>query len=301
MKKILSVLLALIAVAALVALCGCDQTQTTGREYQKACDGVQISIYEKTNGGTDWDDLVVTFGFAFKNPSPYMITDIVGNLIIEDCNGTTLSSGEASFSGSFDTNVEKRFTLDWRMSNDSFAEQVCNSELGALKISFKMTEVYFEDYGYFEPKYDSKIIKPIDYDYLKTTYDAANTYLSQGEYDKALELFGKITPYQDSSDRIETAQQKRDEAEKLAITNKYDAALAAVESKNYAEAAKLFSELGEFGNCPEKLAELNANGAVYGLEMLLDGKYSDVLDFYTALGYTDMWYAPDDIYAHICK
>lgn len=288
MKKLLTALTGIILIISIALICGCDEDIRDVGGYQKACDALQISINEKTNTGDEWGDVIVTFRYVFKNPSPYTITDVIGNMTIEDCNGKALSSGEASFSGSFDTNVEKVFTLDWRMDDDGTAARIWNSELDALKISFKITEVYFEDdYTAFEPKYENKVIKPVNFDYLNAKYNAANGHLDKGEYDKAIELYEAIVEYKDCATKAESAKRLRDEAAAIASKETYNSALNAITRNKYAEAVKLLLTIPDYSETPAKIEELKLHAEEYGVNMMMAGDYLGVVEFLTALGYSD--------------
>lgn len=297
MKKIIAIALCVLAIATLLTLCGCNEVITKEDEYQRACEALQVTVNKKTNQEDNGDELVVAFDFNFKNHSPYKISELNCYFMIEDCNGKSLTSGDGVFSTTIHPNIDNKVTFTWTMPTDENSKQIWNSNLEALKISFKITEVYIDEYMLFSPDYNTKVIKPIDGEYLDRTYKTASDHLSLQEYDRAIELFKKIISYKDSKDKINMANYQRDNA----ITTKYNEAVTALEGKKYDEAITLIKEVDSYklDLSIGKIEELRTKAIDYGFQMLFDGAYSNIIDFFGVLGYTaDMsdWEMPYDIY-----
>lgn len=128
------------------------------RSLEKAAEKFEFAITEKTNDRITSSSFYYNFGFIIKNNSDKNASRIEGTLKIMDKDEKLLSSGTAYFSSDFKPGAEKMFNLNWEMDMTSSGEQIWESDLDDLIISYDIETMYFEDGQMVEVDLDAFII-----------------------------------------------------------------------------------------------------------------------------------------------
>ena len=278
------------------------------RALTATANAIEITIPQKENKSYNDRYTVCNFTFVFKNNGTMTIDGIKGLMTIKDANDQLLSSGEASFSGSFAVGSETRFTLSWEMQNSDSSIDIWNSDLRALEISFQITQIYVENsYSGKEVSTLNQPVKPLNTEYVESTYNAAIAYANNCEYEKAAELFQQINNYKDSKARLNQAwidfEQAKEQAREEAIAN-ID---ALVNEGKFSEALTAIEQLTDYENYYEKTQEI-IDAAVAKAEELADsGDYIgacntlEQIEYTETRTYTAYYYAAEGYYADAVK
>lgn len=102
-------------------------------------------------------------------------------------------------------------------------------------------------------------------------YTQAVTYMSQGEYDKAITSFTALGDFKDSKAKI-------DECNTIILNGQYDAAVAVMNEGKYEEAIALFEQLGDFKPEIQQHIATCQNG-------IIENQYQKAQEFYKAKNY----------------
>lgn len=157
---------------------------------------------------------------------------------------------------------------------------------GSLKIHDTSTSetFYYEEYGgdrylhsmnteYVLDK-NSEVVQAAE---KEAAYNEAIALMTTQQYDKAIEIFAKLSGYKESVSKIT-------ECENAIIELNYNEALALLSAQKYDEAIIIFTELGEYKDsaskiveCNEAIADIIESKYNEASSLIAEGKYNEAL------------------------
>ena len=164
---------------------------------------------------------------------------------------------------------------------------------GSLKIHDTSTSetFYYEEYGgdrylhsmnteYVLDK-NSEVVQAAE---KEAAYNEALTLMTAQKYDKAIEIFAKLSGYKESVSKIT-------ECENAIIELNYNEALALMSAQKYNEAIIIFTELGKYKDsaskiveCNEAIADIIESKYNEASSLIAEGKYNDALLLFDEIG-----------------
>ena len=220
--KITQIVLLVVAFFVFVSGLGVASRAGTERHFEDASENFEITITDKAKGNSNSE---CVFKYVIKNNSELKAYKVTGYMTVSDYNGNQISAGSTSFTGEFFSDSENKFTLTYQMNDAETANKVINTDLQALNIYFRITEISFEDGDYTAPETaENKLIKPCDETYLSNAYNTALTKFQAQDYESAIELFLKLDAYKDSANKVIEERLSRiiDKVLKLSILLRYE-------------------------------------------------------------------------------
>lgn len=297
--RIKSIQVILIVIASIVLIFGLVTSRQAGkqRSYEKAAENIDIIVTEKINTNVTSSSLVCTFKFTIRNNSNIAILRVVGLMTVSDAKGNQLTSGEASFSGSFLPDTELKYDLKWETSQNDDGLKLWSADSEALTVSFRITELMFENYDSAKVDTDSKVVKACDNEYLDEQYNSAISLINSNQFEQAIEILEGLGNYKDSVAKIEEAKGALNDYNDKNAEATYQQALADFSDSKYLEAAAALTTLYEHDAAQEKLAEMRSSADSFAMYYAKNGDYEDALTLLTTLGFhRDDWNLPDSIY-----
>lgn len=177
----------------------------TERAFQEASKQFVIQITDKSNDSFSGYDVDIDFKFTIKNNSDKKADELSGSIKIMDMDGNVLSSGSASFRDDFTAKSEKHFILHWNMDVTEDASKLWETDFSMLSISFDLEKIKFDNNKIVEVDLEP-FEKPCEKEFLEDTYNSAKSYITQKNYDKAIENLKQIVFYKDSAQLIESCE-----------------------------------------------------------------------------------------------
>ncbi len=164
---------------------------------------------------------------------------------------------------------------------------------GSLKIHDTSTSetFYYEEYGgdrylhsmnteYVLDK-NSEVVQAAE---KEAAYNEALTLMTAQKYDKAIEIFAKLSGYKESVSKIT-------ECENAIIELNYNEALALMSAQKYDEAIIIFTELDKYKDsaskiveCNEAIADIIESKYNEASSLIAEGKYNDALLLFDEIG-----------------
>lgn len=144
---IASVISAILLVAIIITVC------VVVKNNGYAADNFTIEVVSKTNEkfnenlatGYVGSGYFYNFGFEVTNDSPNTIKKLTGNMDINNSNGKTLSTTKIYLSGELAAGEKGTWNVEVNVAKGDKAVEIWNSDFSELEITFKITDITFED------------------------------------------------------------------------------------------------------------------------------------------------------------
>lgn len=286
-NKIKKVLLVLSIIALLF---GVVTSYKAGKErsYQRAAQKIEITITNKINKQAYSDSVSFDFSFLIKNGSDLSLDSLAGVMNISDADGKLLSTGEATFRGEIRPGDESMFTLSWNEDNENGAD-IWYADFAQLAISFRITEVCFEDeYEMTEVECEEQV-KPCDSEVIsakEASYTQAVALYEQGKYAEAMVLFEQLGHYKDSYEYYFDSSNKADATALEAI---YSEAMMLYQAEKYGDALKKLAEIEGYKDTYEKVEEIYAAAEGKADSYAAVGDYASAVAVLRDVGYDNKY------------
>ena len=104
-----------------------------------------VKVTDKVN--VDYDDKNTSFVFKFyiNNESRHNANYLEGYITISDAEGTVLANGSTWFRGVIASKNTNYFELSLDLERDAAGVQIWNSDFSNLVITYRITEIHFND------------------------------------------------------------------------------------------------------------------------------------------------------------
>ena len=137
-KRLLIIVTAICIAATLIITASC-------RRASYRVELFSVRVTEKVNDSYDNSKIHCSFQFEIRNNSRHDVAYLQGTMNIKDASGNLLSNGQAWFRGAITAKDTSYFDLSWSMSRNNDAVAVWNSDFSELVITYKITEIHFEN------------------------------------------------------------------------------------------------------------------------------------------------------------
>lgn len=148
-----------------------------------SADNFDVSVISKVNDtynenladGYRGSGYYYTFTFVVENNSPNDITQLCGNMDVNNSQGKTLSSSTVTLNGTLKSKSNNKWTVQLNVYKGDNAREIWNTDFEYLEITFRITEITFADdtrKTYGDTK--NKIVHSIDKSSKKENVDESN-------------------------------------------------------------------------------------------------------------------------------
>ena len=152
-KKIKKITILSSIVSAILILAIIITTSIIVKNNGYSADNFSVEVLSKTNEkfnenlatGYVGSGYFYIFEFEITNDSPNMIKKLSGNMDINNSNGTTLATTTINLSGELAAGKKGTWNVQVNVAKGDKAVEIWNSDLSELEITFKITEITFED------------------------------------------------------------------------------------------------------------------------------------------------------------
>lgn len=258
------------------------------RSYERAAQEIEITITNKINKRAYSDSVSFDFSFLIKNGSDLSLDTFAGVMKISDAEGKLLSTGEATFRGEILPGEESMFTLTWEEDNENGAD-IWYADFAQLAISFRITEVCFEDEYEMTEVECKEQVKPCDSEALsakEASYTRALALYEQGKYAEATVLFEQLGHYKDSYEYyLDSASRADAAALDAALDAAYSEGLALYQAEKYGEALEKLATITGYKDTDEKIAEIYAAAEAKADSHAAVGDYASAVAVLRDIGY----------------
>lgn len=104
-----------------------------------------VEVTDKINVDYDDDSVCIVFKFNIMNESGHNANYLEGYITISDAEGTVLASGGTWFSGVIASKNSNYHELSLDLERDAATVQIWNSDFSELVITYRITEIHFDD------------------------------------------------------------------------------------------------------------------------------------------------------------
>ena len=265
------------------------------KEYARYSeDNIVISIEDKveaTKNSSYSDGYITAFKVKIKNNSILDVTEIKGEMKIYNASDKLLITTICTFTGDMTAGEESIFTLNIDNRQSDEVVEFYYADCEDLKVTFKLTEVIYEDNETREYSGDPVTILALSVgsDGVSTTektYQEALSLYNQGKYSEALPKFQALGYYKESMNYYSDCLEKVEEAE---TESAYQSAIKLMNNEKYAEAIAAFVELYYYKDSQAKVQEVVELGLAKAAALADVGNYEGAYNIASQLDNDIYW------------
>ena len=240
------------------------------KNYERySADNIIITVEEKmdaTINSSYSNGYVSAFKIKIKNNSTLAVYNIVGEMIIYNAEGKVIDTGNCTFKCNLSGGDEGSFVLNIDRKSSDEALELYYSSIDDLRITFRLTEVIYENYERKEYSVDAKTILELKLSEggestTEVQYQNALTLFNQGDYGEARTIFGELGRYKESYEYFRNCE--------------YQIALDLYSQGFYKEAVDKLNTLGNYNNSNSKIQEICDAVLSMAEEYGNEGQYSN--------------------------
>ena len=250
------------------------------KDARYSADNVTISITDKveTDEKSSYTDGYITaFEFKIKNEGTLEISNIIGQLIVYNAEGTELDRSTCTFYCDLPAGQENIYRLLLDRKNSKKVLELHYADLEDLSATFQLSEISYEnkETKKYRTKHVAVLDLDVDSDGVSTTekaYQQAMQLYNQGNYMQAMEIFASLGYYKDSAERADECALK---TELGSHEKTYQEAVHFMNEGKYAEAIECFSSIIDYKDSYTKIGEVIDAGLLKTNALADEGKYDE--------------------------